>query len=74
MKLSNKKDNSGGELSRSLYDTCMFLTLLFCVMRACGDTNWSAMQIMMPMVIYFGFSLGVIAVVIVWFLIDRRRK
>lgn len=73
MKLNNKNDNSGGELSRSLYDTCMFLTLLFCVMRACGDTNWTGAQIMLPMIIYFGVSLGIAAVVLIWFLVNRRK-
>lgn len=61
--MKRKKENSiGAELGSSIKDTCNFLTILFCALRACGIIHWSWFWIMSP--IFFSWVLTVILIII----------
>lgn len=58
--MSDKKENSAGaSLGKALKETCHFLTLLFCALRACGIINWNWFWIMLP--IFFSWIVALVA-------------
>lgn len=61
--MKSKKENSvGAELGSAVKDTCNFLTILFCTLRACGIIHWNWFWIMSP--IFFSWLLSVILLAI----------
>lgn len=61
--MSKKKEKSiGSYLGESIKETCYFLTILFCVLRACGIITWSWFWIMAPIFISWVIGFVMLAV------------
>lgn len=59
------KDNEksiGSELGEALRDTSYFLTMLFCVLRACDIIHWGWFWIMSP--IFFSWAIAIVMVLV----------
>ena len=62
-KVDKKKEQSvGASLGKAVKETCYFLTILFCVLRACGITNWSWFWIMSPIFFSWVISFAALAI------------
>lgn len=62
-KKQNNASSVGSALGRSIKESCYFLTILFCTLRACDVINWSWFWIMSP--IFFSWVLALIGFSIV---------
>lgn len=48
----------GEAIGGALHETCYFLTVLFCSLRACGVINWSWFWVMSP--IFFSWASALV--------------
>lgn len=56
--MSKKKESVGSYLGSSIKETCWFLTILFCALRACNIITWSWFWVMSP--IFFSWALALV--------------
>ncbi len=52
--MSKKKESVGSYLGSSIKETCWFLTILFCALRACDIITWSWFWVMSPIFFFLG--------------------
>lgn len=53
-----KKESIGASFGKAIKETCYFLTILFCALRACEIIDWNWFWIMSP--IFFSWIIALI--------------
>ena len=60
--MKNVKESTGGAIGGAISSLCYFLTMLFCVLRACDVITWKWYWIMAP--IFVSEIAGILTLVV----------
>lgn len=60
--MRNENKSVGSSLGKAVHDLCHFLTMLFCVLRACDVITWKWYWVMSPL--FVSEILGIIALIV----------
>lgn len=60
--MRNENKRAGASLGKVVHDLCFFLTMLFCVLRACDVITWKWYWVMSPL--FASEIIGIIALIV----------